>query len=414
MSSALPSSSSSSPDEPNTLMEDFPLDTRPLRDEAEIAERDRQWLEKVYDPHVPQFTLRAAATGALFGAILSVSDLYIGLKVGWIFGMSITSSVLTFAVFSGLGRVFPGMRPLSPLETNTSQTVASAAAYMASAGLVSSIPALTMLSRDGTISIPALTAPMLMTWLFFVSCLGCVIAIPVKRSMINAEQLRFPTGVVCAETIRTMHSSGKEAMHKARALLTAGIFAAALKFLLDCKLGFLKTLPAYITLPGSLNAMPLGFWSFRLNTSLMLYAAGVIVGVKVASSLLVGAIVNYAVIGPWLLDHDVLRLASPEVAADPAAWKAFQSAAESAHVLPVRSADLLYRELRAKWSVWPGTSIMVASSIVAFAFRFRTIGRALRSLASIASIFSRTKKVAAADPLASVEVSPKWFASASS
>ena len=398
------------PEEPTTLMADFPLDTRPLRDEAEIAERDRQWLEKVYDPHVPQLTLRAAATGAVFGAVLSISDLYIGLKVGWIFGMSITSSVLTFAVFSGLGRVFPGMRALSPLETNTSQTVASAAAYMSSAGLVSSIPALTMLTRDGTITLPTLTAPMLMTWLFFISCLGCVIAIPVKRSMINAEQLRFPTGLVCAETIRTMHSSGKEALHKARALLSGGLFAATLKFLVECKLGILKKLPEYLALPGSLHGTPIAFWSFRLNTSLLLYAAGVIVGIKVASSLLVGAVVNYAFIGPWLVEHGVLRLASADIAADPAAWKAFQKAAEAAHVLPVRSAEVLYRELRGKWSVWPGTSIMVASSIMAFGFRWRMIGRALSSLKSIGSLFRKTKTVAAVDPLASVEVSPLWFA----
>jgi OPT family oligopeptide transporter len=402
--------SAAPPDEPTTLMDEFPIDTRPLRDEREIAARDAAWLEKVYDPRVPQFTLRAAATGAIFGAVLSISDLYIGLKVGWIFGMSITSSVLTFAVFSGLGRVFPGMRALSPLETNTSQTVASAAAYMSSAGLVSSIPALTMLTRDGTITLPPLTSPMLMTWLFFISCLGVVIAIPVKRSMINAEQLRFPTGLVCAETIRTMHSSGKEALHKARALVFGGLFAATLKFVVDSKLGFLRRIPEHLALPGSLYGRPVAFWSFRLNTSLLLYAAGVIVGIKVASSLLLGAIFNYAVVGPWLLHHDVLRLASPEVAADPAAWKAFQHAAEAAHVLPVRSADVLYRELRAKWSVWPGTSLMVAASVVAFAFRFRTIGRALRSLSGLVTMFRKDKRAADVDPLASVEVSPRWFA----
>ena len=54
-----------------------------------------------------------------------------------------------------------------------------------------------------------------------------VIAIPVKRSMINAEQLRFPSGLVCAETIRTMHGSAKGGLEKARALIAAGITAAA-------------------------------------------------------------------------------------------------------------------------------------------------------------------------------------------
>ena len=389
---------------------DFPLDTRPLRDPEAIAARDREWLEKVYDPRVPQLTLRAAATGALFGAVLSLSDLYIGLKVGWVFGMSITSSVLTFAVFSVFGKIAPGMRALSPLETNTSQTVASAAAYMASAGLVSSIPALTMLTRDGTITLPTLTSPMLIAWLFFISCLGVVIAIPVKRSMINAEQLRFPTGLVCAETIRTMHASGKDAMDKARALVSGGVLAAALKFVVDCKLGFLRRIPDAIALPGTWAGLPLSAWSFRLNTSLLLYAAGVIVGIKVATSLFIGALFNYAALGPWLVDHGVIRIASADAAHDPTAWAAFQRAAEAAHALPVRSADAVFREIRAKWSVWPGTSLMVSASVVAFAFRFRTIGRALGGVGRLVrSIGSRGKSGGPSDPLAAVEVPTSWF-----
>lgn len=397
------------PESTGVALPDFPLDTTPLRDPKAIAARDREWLEKVYDPHVPQFTLRAAATGAVLGAVLSVSDLYIGLKVGWVFGMSITSSVLTFALFRGAKGIFPGMRALSPLETNTSQTVASAAAYMSTAGLVSSIPALTMLAREGTIAVPTLSAPMLIAWLLFISGLGVVIAIPVKRSMINAEQLRFPTGLVCAEAIRTMHSSAKEALEKARSLVAGGVLAATLKFVLDCKIGVLRRLPEFIALPGTASGVALSAWSFRLNTSLLLYAAGVIVGIKVATSLLIGALCNYAVIGPWLLHHDVLRVAPPEAMADPKVWDAFRKAAEAAHALPVRSSEFLFRELRAKWSVWPGTSLMVAASVTAFAFRFRTIGRALSSLGRISRLF-RKGASAPADPLASVEVPPAWFA----
>lgn len=392
-----------------SLLDEFPIDTQPLREPAAIEARDRAWLEKVYRPDVPQFTARAVLTGAVLGAVLSISDLYIGLKVGWVFGMSITSSVLTFALFAAAGRAFPRMAPLSPLETNTSQTVASAAAYMASAGLVSSIPALTMLSRDGTLVLPELTGPMLVAWLFFTALLGVVIAVPVKRSMINAEQLRFPTGLVCAETIRTMHASGKAALGKARALVVGALFAGVVKLVLEAKVGVLKLLPDFIPLPGRLHGLPITAWSFRLNTSMLLYAAGVVVGLKVASSLLVGAVFNYALLGPWLLDHGVLRVASPEVAQDPAAFRAFQKACEAIHVLPVRSPELLFRELRAKWSVWPGTSLMVSASLVAFAFRFRVIGRALKSLSGVLSFVRKKSGAASVDPLAAVEVPPSWF-----
>ncbi|MBI5516998.1 MAG: OPT/YSL family transporter [Deltaproteobacteria bacterium] len=388
---------------------DFPLDLSPLRDPEAIAARDRAWLEKVYDRKSPQLTVRAAVTGMLLGAFLSVSDLYIGLKIGWIFGMSITSSVLAFALFRGAGALFPSIRPLSMLENNTSQTAASAAAYMASAGLVSSIPAMTLLRKEGVITTPDLTLPQLMLWMLFVASLGVCVAVPLKRSMINAEQLRFPSGVVCAETIKTMHSHGREAMAKAWSLIAGGAFAAVVKFIVECKLGVLRRLPEYLPLPGALAGHPLGAWSLRLNTSLLLYAAGSIVGLRVCASLLLGALVNYTILGPWLLSHEVLRLAPPEALRDDALWRSFRAAADHAHVLAVRDPARLYVEIRSKWSVWPGTSLVVSSSIVAFAFRWKTVLRSLEGLGAMVRQARSGGDGGSSDPLAEVEVPSRWF-----
>ncbi len=386
----------------------FPLDMSPLSDPEQIAARDRAWLEKVYARGEAQLTARAAITGMTLGGILSASNLYIGLKIGWSFGMSITSSVLAFAIFSAVSKVFPSMRPLSMLENNTSQTAASAAAYMSSAGLVSSIPALTMLRADGTITVPELTGLRLTAWLLAISVLGVVVAIPLKRSLINAEQLKFPSGVQCAETIKAMHAAGEEGMQKARALVSTGVFAAAVKFLFECKLWVFKKLPESIALPGTIRGYPLEAWSFTMNTSLLLYAAGAIMGLKVTISLAVGALFNYGFIGPWLLDHGVLRVASESVAGDPAQWREFVRAAEHAHAIPVRSAAALHAVVRSKWSVWPGTALMVSSSIVAFAFRWRMI---VRALSGLTSVFSRSSdKAKTVDPLAEVEVPSSWFA----
>ncbi|MBI2391458.1 MAG: OPT/YSL family transporter [Deltaproteobacteria bacterium] len=384
----------------------FPIDPVPLRDPEAIAARDRLWLEQVYQKDEPQLTFRAAITGMTLGAILSASNLYIGLKIGWSFGMGITSAVVGFAIFAALRGVFPGMRPLSMLENNTSQTAASAAAYMSSAGLVSSIPAMAMLRKDGTISIPDLDGYRLAAWMLGVSVLGVVVAVPLKRNMINAEQLRFPGGVVCAETIRTMHSAGRASMAKARSLFAAAIGAAALKLALESKPGFLRRIPEVIPFPGSLRGHGMGAWSLGANTSLLLYAAGAIVGVKVATSLLIGAVLDYAIVAPWLVDHGVLRVAPPEIAADPARWLSFAKAAEAVHAIPVKVPDALHATLRSKWSVWPGTAIMVSSSIVAFAFRWRTVARAFSGLSGM----FRRGAARNEDPLASVEVPQSWFA----
>ncbi|MBL8604752.1 MAG: OPT/YSL family transporter [Myxococcales bacterium] len=397
--SALPGSES--PETEST----FPIDTSPLSDPEQIAARDRQWLERVYARGEAQLTVRAAVTGMILGGVLGASNLYIGLKIGWNFGMSITASVLAFAIFSAVNKVFPGSREFSMLENNTSQTAASAAAYMSSAGLVSSIPALTMLRADGTISIPELTGWRLTAWLLAISVLGVVVAIPLKRNLINAEQLRFPSGIVCAETIRTMHAAGKESIAKARSLLYGGLGAAALKFIFECKLWVFRNLPETVGLPGTVRGLPAAAWSFSLNTSLLLYAAGAIIGMKVALSLVAGGLINFGVLGPWLLDHNVLRIAPPEVARDPAQWRGFVRAAEAVHAIPVRSVEGLHATLRSKWSVWAGTSLMVTSSLVAFGFRWRTIARAFSGLGRV---FNRNAKVVE-DPLAEVEVPQSWF-----
>lgn len=408
----------------------FPIDLSPLSDPEAIAARDREWLEKVYARGEAQLTARAAITGMLLGSILGASNLYIGLKIGWNFGMSITASVLAFAIFSAVRKVIPGMSEFTMLENNTSQTAASAAAYMSSAGLVSSIPALTMLRREHVINIPELTPMQLTMWLLAISVLGVIVAIPLKRNLINAEQLRFPSGIVCAETIRTMHAAGKESLAKARSLLLSGLFAGVVKFIFECKLWIFRRLPETIGLPFMVRGYPAEAWSFALNTSLLLYAAGAIVGLKVALSLALGSAINYGFIGPWLLDHDVLRVASAADTATPEAWRAFARAAEHDHAIPVRSAAALHALLRSKWSVWPGTSVMVSASLVAFAFRWRTIARAFSGLGKVFA-FRKKRPTAepvadhayranqlepepppppAEDPLAEVEVPSKWFA----
>jgi uncharacterized oligopeptide transporter (OPT) family protein len=93
-----------------------------------------------------QLSSRAILTGMLIGGVMSVSNLYVGLKTGWGLGVTVTSCIIAFAVFQFLETVFPKAvgRPFSTLENYTASSAASAAGYMSSAGLVSALPALTM------------------------------------------------------------------------------------------------------------------------------------------------------------------------------------------------------------------------------------------------------------------------------
>src|SRR5262249_57198989 len=72
--------------------------------------------------------------------------------------------------------------------------------------------------------------PVMLAWVFLVAVMGVTMAIPMKRQMINVEQLRFPSGIAAAETLRALHSAGGAAARSARALGLAGMTALVSKF----------------------------------------------------------------------------------------------------------------------------------------------------------------------------------------
>src|SRR5262249_22100974 len=58
----------------------------------------------------------------------------------------------------------------------------------------------------------------------FTAALGVFLAVPMKRQMINHEQLKFPTGIATAQTLRSLYSKGTDAVRQAYALLIALVF----------------------------------------------------------------------------------------------------------------------------------------------------------------------------------------------
>ena len=108
-------------------------------------EAARWWLDNVYaGDDAVQLSVRAVVTGMVIGGVMSISNLYVGLKTGWGLGVTITACIIAYAVFKGLEQVVSAWqeRPFSILENYTMSSVASTAGYMSSAGLVSAFPAL--------------------------------------------------------------------------------------------------------------------------------------------------------------------------------------------------------------------------------------------------------------------------------
>ncbi|MEM7731122.1 MAG: OPT family oligopeptide transporter, partial [Pseudomonadota bacterium] len=285
-------------------------------------------------------TVRAVLVGCLVGSVVSCTNIYIGLKIGWTFGASIVSAVLGFAFFSAIGT------KLSVLETNITQTAGSAAGAMASAaGLVAAIPAMQMLGFD-------LKVWQLMAWTASIAFLGVFFAVPLRRQMVEIDKLRFPTGTATAETVLAMVAEAAEAAKKARVLLITGICAG------------LFTLAAYFV--PALESPPLhewlgwGFlataaeWSFTVYLGPALFGAGFLIGPRVALSLLLGAVLAWGMIAPGV---------------KAAGW--------------VYGPVMSYSSGPRGWILWPGVALMVSEALTTLVLSWKTFVRALRAPAAL-------------------------------
>lgn len=268
--------------------------------EAPEDQRDALWLKHYYQGDKPQLTLRAVIMGGALGMVMSVSNLYTTLKLGWAFGVAITASVLSYALWNGFRAVGLAKSEMTILENNCMQSTASAAGYSTGGTLATAVGALLLISGDegrlGWLPVGA--------WVLFTALLGVFLAIPMKRQMINAEQLPFPSGIAAAETLRSLYAKGEESVQKARALLgalAAGAGVGALKGFHLIPETWDPAVPLFMRRGRQFLATELGM-SFEIG--LLLIAAGMIVGIRVSSWMFVGSLTNYLVLAPYALSQD--------------------------------------------------------------------------------------------------------------
>ena len=252
-----------------------------------VEQRDRQWLATVYrGDKEPDLTVRAVLAGMIFGGVMSVSNLYVGLKTGWGLGVDIAAVIVIFAVFKALRSIGVVRRAFGIMENTMMMTVAVAASWISSAGLVSAVPALTMLT--GYKFVPWQLAVFIAVILY----LGLFMAIPLKRQMIQVDKLRFPGNIPTGETLKVMYSHGDEAMKKAGSL---GIAALAGMLVGGLREG-LEWIPGEFALPLSLQGVTLKKLTLSLQPNLIFFAIGGLFGMKVGLSMLLGVIINYGIL----------------------------------------------------------------------------------------------------------------------
>ena len=265
-------------------------------------EIEQQWYDQVYlgsGDRIKQLTWRAVIVGMLLGSILSLTNLYANLKMGWSFGVALTAGIISFALWNAFVRLGISKSPMTILENTCMQSAASSAGYSTGGTLTSAVAALLLLTGQH------MPLGVTFAWIFFIAILGVTMAIPMKRQMINIEQIKFPDSIATAETLKVLYSEGKKAAGQAKALLYSALFASANAIAMS--LGGEKWL-------GTVQQHILGNWYQRtifFKWDLMFVGAGALVGMKTSLSLFIGGTVCWALYVPWLSSQGLLAAYLP-------------------------------------------------------------------------------------------------------
>lgn len=275
-----------------------------------LEQKDRWWMENVYRGEMKQLTFRSAITGAMLGSVLSLTNLYIGIKTGWTLGVGITSVILSFAMFKIISRLQWGDE-MTVLENNAMQSIATSAGYMTSP-LMASLPAYMMVTGK---VIPMWQA---YWWMVVLGLLGALFAFPLKKRYINDEQLPFPEGYAAGVVLDNLHESdGREGLMKAKILGFGALTAATIEFLrtetILAKLGLqMLALPAhwddylYKFITPKINDIPLKELTIGMDTSIVMMGTGMLMSIRATGSMLLGAILNYFILAPVLINKGII------------------------------------------------------------------------------------------------------------
>jgi putative OPT family oligopeptide transporter len=287
-----------------------------------------------------ELTARALLFGCTLGALLAAGNVYTGLKTSFIDGGSITAALLGFAFFAtfkGLART-----PYSSLENNIAQTAAASAGIMGFViGFPGAIPALDLLGHH--------YAPWeLGAWGIALAVVGVVIAGLLRRKLVIVERLPFPTGAATAEVIETIGASRQTAMRRARYLIMAALVSMAFAWFRDGRPRlFPQTTPFAVSILGvSLAELTVG-----VSWSPLIVATGMLMGLRSAASMLLGATISWVILAPWI-----------------------------AHAGLVQGTGF---GACSAWLIWPGVGLLLASSFVPLVMDWRALVRSFRDIPAL-------------------------------
>ena len=218
-------------------------------------------------------------------------------------------------------------------------------------------------------------------WMISISLLGVLFAFPLKRRFINDEQHAFPEGRAAGVVMDALHTSDAgEGLFKGKILIICGVLSASAEFLKH-----VEVIPAALeswflklfNLTPRLGATSLEQLTVSLEPDHVMMAAGGLMGIRTGLSLLIGAVINYCILAPWMISYgDIYGIVGG-------------------------GGELTFGFRRiTTWALWGGVSMMTTASIFAFVSKPQMI------ISAFTGLFAG-KKSAKEDCLKDIEL-PMW------
>ena len=286
--------------------------------------------------HIREFTPRSVAVGLVVALIMGASYPYMVLKFGFGPNISVVSAFFGFVALGLLSKSY------NRWENNIVQTAGTTAGQIAF--LCWLLAAFDMLRLEpGSGFDVNLTPFQTWAWLSASGLLGVFLAVPLRKHFIDDENLPFPDGVAAGETLILLDAKGPQARKSAFAMIAA-LVASGLVFLATVLQWIRDAIPLIVNDYSA--RVGLGF-----GISLLSIGSGIIIGLRISASMLIGGIVAWVLMPPWLVSQGLL-------AADG------------------RRVDVLLLVM------WPSVGLLVAGGLCALLLRWRALLATFRSLAA--------------------------------
>jgi len=287
-------------------------------------------------PHIREFTPRSVIVGLIVALIIGASYPYMVLKFGFGPNISVVSAFFGFLALGLLSKSY------NRWENNVVQTAGTSAGQVAFLCWLLAAFDLLRLEPGSGFDVN-LTRMQTWAWLTASGLLGVFLAVPLRKHFIDDENLPFPDGIAAGETLIALDARGPQARKSAFAMMAA-LVASGLVFLATVLQWVRDSIPLVVN--DFSGRVGLGF-----GVSLLSIGSGIIIGLRISASMLIGAIIAWVLMPPWLVSQGLL-------AADG------------------RRVDILLLVM------WPSVGLLVAGGMCALLLRWRALMATLRSLAA--------------------------------